>query len=193
MAQFEDDLPELASDADEDETLRYAIALSIREQRQSSANAEVSAKPAGKAHNSVSFGTLKLDRKSMEAERLKRLGSKRPKDASESDSDVVEIEPPAKKKALSTGPSSSTVTPPASSAKHAPKFYDGTVKRTWTFGYPRTPDDIKIEEVFQKDQLELALLSSYQWDDEWLLSKVDTKRTKLLLLAFADGKAQVRN
>lgn len=65
------------------------------------------------------------------------------------------------------------------------------MKRTWVRGYPRTGDDIKIEEVLQKDKLLLAMLSSYQWDDEWILSKVDATKTKLLLAAFASDDRQV--
>jgi hypothetical protein len=70
-------------------------------------------------------------------------------------------------------------------------FPRGVVKKTWAFGQPRQGDDIKIEEVLQKHQLELAVLSSYQWDEEWLLSKIDLARTKLILVAFAVDDAQV--
>ncbi|KAK3944700.1 hypothetical protein QBC46DRAFT_158420 [Diplogelasinospora grovesii] len=69
-------------------------------------------------------------------------------------------------------------------------FPKGVVKKTWARGYPRTGDDIKIEEVLQKDKLELAVLSSYQWDDEWLMSKIDLTRSKLILVAFAADEAQ---
>ena len=56
-------------------------------------------------------------------------------------------------------------------------------------GLPRTGDDITIEEVLQKDKLELAVLSSYQWDEEWLLSKL-TLKTKIILVAYAVDEAQ---
>lgn len=71
-------------------------------------------------------------------------------------------------------------------------FPRGVVKKTWAFGQPRRGDDIKIEEVLQKHQLQLAVLSSYQWDEQWLLSKIDLTRTKLVLIAFAADDAQVR-
>jgi hypothetical protein len=58
----------------------------------------------------------------------------------------------------------------------------------WASGYPRQ-DDVKIEEILQKDQLELAVLSSFQWDDEWLLSKIDIKNTKMVCIAFASSEA----
>lgn len=54
------------------------------------------------------------------------------------------------------------------------QFPQGAVKKTWTYGCPRSPahDDIKLEEVLQKRDLELAVLSSFQWDVDWLFSKV---------------------
>jgi hypothetical protein len=44
------------------------------------------------------------------------------------------------------------------------QYLDGIVKKTWAFGYDRRGDDIKIEEVLQKNDLQLAVLSSYQID-----------------------------
>lgn len=66
----------------------------------------------------------------------------------------------------------------------------GTVKQTWAYGFPRV-DDIKIEEVLQKADLDLAVLSSFQWDEEWILSKLDMKRTKLICVVQAKGVEQV--
>ncbi|KAL2164557.1 hypothetical protein VTH06DRAFT_3774 [Thermothelomyces fergusii] len=69
-------------------------------------------------------------------------------------------------------------------------FPRGVVKKTWAYGQPRRGDDIKIEEVLQKQHLQLAVLSSYQWDEVWMLSKIDIARTKLILVAFAADEAQ---
>ncbi|KAK7429516.1 hypothetical protein QQZ08_003895 [Neonectria magnoliae] len=176
------DIPELGGDMDDDEALRYAIALSLQEELRNQPAEQKSPRGSSPNRNEATsggpaFGLLALDRKKMEEERLQRL-AKRRRSAS-SDDDVVEV-PPPKRKALSE-PSKSPSLPP---------FANGTVKRTWARGYPRTPDDIKIEEVLQKDSLLLAVLSSYQWDDEWILSKVDLSRTKLLLLAFAADESQ---
>jgi hypothetical protein len=44
------------------------------------------------------------------------------------------------------------------------QYPDGVVKKTWAFGYDRNGDDIKIEEVLQKSDLEVAVLSSFQVD-----------------------------
>ena len=71
------------------------------------------------------------------------------------------------------------------------KFPRGVVKKTWALGQPRQDDDIKIEEVLQKDDLELAVLSSYQWDEDWLMSKLNFRKTKVVLIAFAADEATV--
>ena len=70
-------------------------------------------------------------------------------------------------------------------------FPHGVVKRTWCYGMPRTGDDIKIEEVLQKDKLKMAILSSFQWDEEWMMSKIDITQTKMVLVAFAVDEKQV--
>lgn len=92
---------------------------------------------------------------------------------------------------LSSGPDPSLNPSRASAATGLP-FPKGVVKKTWVYGQPRKGDDIKIEEVLQKQHLQLAVLSSYQWDEEWMLSKIDIARTKLILVAFAANDAQVR-
>ena len=79
----------------------------------------------------------------------------------------------------------------SSSTRAEIPYPHGVVKKTWAYGQPRRGDDIKIEEVFQKDKLQLAVLSSFQWDEEWLLSKIDISRTKMILIAFANNEAQV--
>jgi hypothetical protein len=65
------------------------------------------------------------------------------------------------------------------------QYPHGVVKQTWAYGFPRSGGDIKIEEVFQKADLDLAVLSAFQWDNEWVLSKVNMARTKLILVAQA--------
>lgn len=189
-------------DISDDEALRRAIELSMQDHEEDQKKADPSpvntpeegsgkGKEPGKQPSS--FGSLVLDRKAMEEERLKRLTAKRPRDASNTE-DASKL-PPAKKQATevraSLAPKQAPEVVPASPAKSSVQFPDGAVKKTWAYGYPRTGDDIKIEEVFQKDRLELAVLSSYQWDDEWMLSKIDLPRTKLLLVAYAKDEEQV--
>ncbi|KAL7945716.1 tyrosyl-DNA phosphodiesterase I [Trichoderma barbatum] len=143
----------------------------------------------------------------MEQERLNRLAKRqRPPTDDNDDDDVGEVPPPKKQartlpetKSKVTISGTKTTTPrpvpaPAptssrSSSSNLP-YPKGTVKRTWSRGCARTGDEITIEEVFQKDQLELAVLSSFQWDEEWMISKLDIRRTKILLLAFAKDEAQ---
>jgi hypothetical protein len=62
------------------------------------------------------------------------------------------------------------------------------VKKTWAFGHPRQ-DDIKIEEVFDRSELVLAVLSSFQWDMDWLMPKLDAPRTKLVFVMQAKEAA----
>lgn len=196
-------------DMSDDEALRYALALSMQDQGQDQDRVQGSKKPdtlpkkstekdAGESKakepavaQSV-FGSLMLDRKAMEEERLKRLAAKRPRDAS--DTPETSKSPQSKRRAIepdtqAKAPQSARA--PASQPASSLQYPDGVVKKTWARGYPRLGDDIKIEEVFQKENLELAVLSSYQWDDEWMLSKIDYTRTKILLLAYAQDEAQV--
>ncbi|KAI1046292.1 hypothetical protein LB505_008503 [Fusarium chuoi] len=196
MAGSREDPVELGSDMDEDEALRYAIALSLQEQEgQGDQSSQIPSASTSTSHRNgtgssgASLGLLSLDRKKMEEERLQRLAKRR---RSPEDERSVDEVPPAKR--MTPSEPSRPVTAPATATTHVlpslVPYPKGAIKRTWAKGYPRTSDDIKIEEVFQKDKLELALLSSYQWDDEWLMSKIDPRKTKLLLLAFADSEAQ---
>jgi hypothetical protein len=61
----------------------------------------------------------------------------------------------------------------------------GIVKKTRLANSPRKYDDISIEEVLQKDDLELAVLSSFLWDMEWILGKLNTRKTRILLVVHA--------
>ncbi|KAI9797749.1 MAG: hypothetical protein M1835_006921 [Candelina submexicana] len=64
----------------------------------------------------------------------------------------------------------------------------GTVKKSWAFGHPRD-GDIKIEEVLQKQSLRIAVLSAFQWDVEWLLTKLDMAETKMVFVMQAKDDA----
>jgi hypothetical protein len=231
MAGPEDHIPELADDADDDEALRYAIALSLQDQaaetvviddsdddddslpaasssastQQTQTQSQSQAQSQPQSQQSQ-FGALLIDRKAMEQERLNRLAKRqRPFADDNNDDDLIEI-PPPKKQAIIRTPSeikttisasakttTTTRTESSSSSNSSSSlpYPNPTVKRTWSRGTARTGDEITIEEVFQKDKLELAVLSSFQWDEEWMLSKLDYRRTKILLLAFAKDEAQV--
>ncbi len=155
------------------------------------------------------LSALGLDRKKMEEERLARLSKRK---AAQLGEDVQPAPRPTQRLKTESAaalvnkqkeqPAEPTAAPPSSSAATASSsstprsaplpFPQGVVKKTWAYGQPRQGDDIKIEEVLQKQQLQLAVLSSFQWDEEWLLAKVDLARTKLILIAFATDEAQVR-
>jgi hypothetical protein len=114
----------------------------------------------------------------------------------------------APKRTVPKDPPSSSILPtnPGATKSAAPKaaapasssrsplvlpFPRGVIKKTWAYQQPRKGDDIKIEEVLQKQDLQLAVVSSFQWDEHWMLSKIDITRTKLVLVAFAASEAQV--
>ncbi|KAI1398931.1 phospholipase D/nuclease [Hypoxylon fuscum] len=133
------------------------------------------------------FAALGLDRKKMEEERLARMGKRKAPDY-ESETQGPQ-QRPRLDISLRNKTSSLQAESTAKVGRHALPYPKGVVKKTWSKGFPRG-DDIKIEEVLQKDELELAVISSFQWDDEWMLSKIDCSRTKLLLVAFASNEAQ---
>jgi hypothetical protein len=204
-----------SSDDDNDEDLKRAIAMSLIEvggaaeplvdsQIHVSNPPEAGPTPTESKENShgVAFGSVLLDRKAMEDERRARAAKRKREDGEPPEHGPADRRPPAPGSAASrkevnipsrgTGRAAnstsllSTVQPVSTQ-----RFLKGAVKRTWTCGYERHGDDIKIEEVFQKDKLELAILASYQWDDDWLLSKIDITRTRLICVAYARDKAHV--
>ncbi|KAH8879396.1 phospholipase D/nuclease [Thozetella sp. PMI_491] len=168
----------------------------------------VGAETTASAAPRSAFSLLGLDRKGMEAERLARLKKRKaqgldgaadgaprqrqkPNESAQAASAAPVLKPtmparPSREDRRAVEASSTRAT----SVNSNLKFPRGVVKKTWAFGQARLGDDIKIEEVLQKDQLELAVLSSFQWDDAWLMSKVDLGRTKLILVAFASDEIQ---
>lgn len=89
----------------------------------------------------------------------------------------------------STTSSAAKSTDSGSSSASLP-FPEGVVKKTWMRGQPRGEDEITAEEVLQKDKLQMAIISSFQWDEEWMLKLIDVRRTKLMLVAFAADEDQ---
>lgn len=130
------------------------------------------------------LAALGLDRKKMEEERLARLGKRKVPDSEQDFQDrnrrlKTASASPGKQlqhitgadrlgegafRAPLTGVPLSTSQdplprpmPPPSDGLRWPK---GVVKKTWAAGFPRTGDDIKIDEILQKDHLQLAIVSS---------------------------------
>ncbi|KAK4223704.1 hypothetical protein QBC38DRAFT_459054 [Podospora fimiseda] len=159
----------------------------------------------GAFHTTSSLSSIiGLDRKKMEEERLARLNKRKVSEVETSPRSAAAITRPAQRAKVE---SASLPERPAKSPQQvlpvvdtSPKvdfpFPRGVVKKTWASGQTRRGDDITIEEVLQKDQLQLAVLSSFVWDEEWLLTKIDITRTKMVLVAFAaneETKQEMRN
>jgi len=161
-----------------------------------------------------SFSTLRLDRKRMEEERLARINKRKAAElgpaAEELSSRPSQLQKTTGGANISAVPTNLPVPiatpskqnqvvgsykPLAAQVKSFPAlpliYPGGVVKRTWVRGQPRQADDITIEEVLQRDQLQVAVLSSFQWDDEWLLKKIDVTHTRMLLIAFAADEYHV--
>jgi hypothetical protein len=157
-------------------------------------------------------GLLGLNRKQMEEERLARIAKRKADDVGAIDHRQAkysknESNQPARQR--SSGPVSPEYAPSigVTGARHGTvestprlpnpfrkpgvQFPKGVVKKTYAQYCPRTGDDITIEEVFQRSDLELAILSSFMWDIEWLFSKVDTKSTRFLLVMQAKDELTV--
>lgn len=130
------------------------------------------------------------DRKADEEARLARLAAKRKALDSKQESQGRESK-------SRTRQTSQSVRDTQIRATQCPKLKRlwcprGVVKKTFVQGLPRTDDDISIDEIFQKDELELAVLSSFQWDERWMFTKIDPKKTQVCLVAFANSEKQVR-
>ncbi|QDS76073.1 hypothetical protein FKW77_005916 [Venturia effusa] len=191
-------MSDLSTESD-DEDLKRAIAMSLEDDARS-----LPAKPAGpmdktaseakpaiivpNASTSTTAGLLGLDRAAMEAERLARLASrKRP--APVSPPMITNAEQTASKKPRIMKPTTYTTEPTASTTPSTLQYPFGVVKRTWSTLHPRE-NDIKIEEVLMKDDLKIAVLSSFQWDQDWIFSKINMKTTKMIVVMEAKNETE---
>lgn len=186
---------------DEDAALRQAIAMSLGEavvvqpngagtsRHNDMTNAPAESPPT----TTSSMSALGLDRKKMEEERLARQNKRK------AESIITDDTTPARRPRLEgpdSHPALAAEKPPTNSVsgRHQPvseslPYAKGTVLRTYALGTPRHRD-VTIEQVFDKDKLELAVLSSFQWDEKWLMSKLNLRKTKVLMIAFAADEAQ---
>ena len=199
-----DDSDVTLSATSEDDDLHRAIAMSLQsmptsppgDPSASTIKEDESATPEAHAESSVAVGgILGMDRKQQEEERLARLKRKRERSVS----------PQSTKRGLGHGSDLETASsyhgglikatptesdrgeaftiPPSSTASKL-EYSEGMVKKTWAFGFERH-NDIKLAEVLQSPQLEAAVLSSFQWDWDWLVTKLDTRKTKLVFVVQA--------
>ena len=139
------------------------------------------------------IGFLGLDRKQMEQERLgrkRKAQSISPPPARKIARGKLSSAPTLAKETTRTTLQNTTISHGSLGAKvEGPSFPLGTVKKTWAFGHERKADDIKLEEVLQKDTLNLAVLGSFQWDIDWLLAKIGTQSTHITLVMQAKDQA----
>ncbi|MCJ1434056.1 hypothetical protein MMC27_003422 [Xylographa pallens] len=206
-----------AGDVDSgDEDLRLAIALSLQEQdvvaplqdRNLMRDTVDPAKnltgadeqnPATMTLDDVPiyYGIVGLDRKAMEEERLARkrkapisppLRAKNRKTTNASAQQIHDHPPSSTAEVTSTSSNIQFHELPAS-RETTLRFPTATVKKTWASGFPRSDEDIKLEEVLERKDLTMAVLSSFQWDVEWLLEKIDTATTKLIMVMQANDEA----
>lgn len=174
---------------DDDETTDGELKLQMKAET-GNANDANGHLPTSKFANTLAF--LGTDRKRMEEDRLARRKRK-----------ASTPSPPARKSAKTTAnnhvellsldkrnsanPTSRALADIQGTEKVEKPldslYMRGTVKKTWAFGYPRIGDDIKLEEILLKNDLSLAVLSSFQWDMDWLLAKIDLRSMSLQLPA----------
>lgn len=202
------DLTSDTEDEDEDENMRRAIALSLLESTGSQDTAAVArtsspaattvsnpidvAKPAKESTSAVSLqasgrpaNMFGIDRNAMEQERLARLGKRKRSSSPERPSKQVAKTCPAKQTQSSN---IKTATPPNSELQY-PR---GAIKRTFATKYPRT-DDITLDEVLQANTVDIAVISSFMWDAEWLWKKLSPVRTKQIwIMNVKDKETQER-
>lgn len=164
-------------------------------------------------------GLLGLDRKQMEQERLARITSERHKPdgkppfeskkrkaemLQQEQTDIRNVKTKISNASLpSTKLAASRMGRQESNGEYSNGHHDtfeipgsgvqypyGIVKKTWVKGCSRDGNDIKIEEVLQKDDLELAVLSAFQIDADWIISKLSEK-TKVVWVLQAKSEAEV--
>ncbi|PYI10788.1 phospholipase D/nuclease [Aspergillus sclerotiicarbonarius CBS 121057] len=149
------------------------------------------------------MGILGLDRKQMEQERLARLAKRKAEDTPSIDQRATKqsrtelvpkpsVSEPKKTTGYVTTASQTRSSSSTPSTSPSIQYPEGVVKKTWAFGSIRQGDDIKIAEVLQKSDLELAVLSSFVWEMEWLFSKMDIGRTRFILMMQAKDDATKR-
>ena len=183
----------MASDNESDEDLRRAIALSLQDESEKGSSADQAialddddlpisrpAEGAASEHGASPCGTqtagsasiLGLNRKQMEEERLarKRKASSPPPT---SEPTINNSSKPAKRQRI----------------ENEPRFLDGTVMRTWARGHSKASDMISLPEILDKENLQMAVLSSFQWDIPWLFDRLNVSKTLVTLVMQAKDDA----
>jgi hypothetical protein len=173
---------DLTSDTDDDgdEDLRRAIALSIQEggvketARPTTTNTAApttNTSTSSTATEGTTGGFMGIDRKAMERDRLARLGKRKRDPSPERPSKQI-----TKPSAVSELVNRSTL-----------QYPKGAIKRTFARAFPRT-DDITIDEVLEASTINIAVISSFQYETAWLYEKLDPLKVKQIWLMNAKGQ-----
>ncbi|KAF3046938.1 hypothetical protein E8E12_008410 [Didymella heteroderae] len=194
-------------DDGEDEALKRAIALSMQDIAQSpnttstttryqqpsaiTSPSEELTQQAAKTTvdsmpKSLSRSSFAMDRKTMEAERLARLEERKRKRTPSPDRPTKQ---PSKTLALTM---MKDLTKSRSQVDPVLQYPQGVIKRTFATRFPRN-DDITIDEVLQASTVSIAVISSFQWDAEWLSRKLShTKVKQYWVMNARDAETQAR-
>jgi hypothetical protein len=195
---------------EEDEDMKKAIALSMQglaqvpnttstttTQQQPSATAAIpSAELTHQATKSTTSAMPKsspntsfaMDRKTMEAERLARLQERKRKRKR-----TPSPHRPSKQQSKAPTPTMmADFTQSQSPVDPVLQYPRGVIKRTFATKFPRT-DDITIDELLQAPTVNIAVISSFQWDAEWLSRKLShTKVKQYWVMNARDAETQAR-
>ncbi|KAL1895747.1 hypothetical protein Cpir12675_003138 [Ceratocystis pirilliformis] len=112
---------------------------------------------------------------------------------SDSEPDVIPKKEPENKETaaiIATVKPEPKIEEPSPTTPRVLPFPRGSVKKTWLRGSLLNDDAISIQEVMQKDDLIMAVVSSFQWDEDFLRQNIDVFHTKLYLVVFADSDEQ---
>ncbi|KAF2126897.1 tyrosyl-DNA phosphodiesterase domain-containing protein [Dothidotthia symphoricarpi CBS 119687] len=174
---------DLTSDTeDEDEDLRRALALSVQETEGSTVTNQRAEAVSSPSETSVSKpqGLGGFDRKAMEQERLARLNKRKREPSPDRPSKQISRTP-------TTGATKTSSSQPTSTKGIVLRYPRGAIKRTFATKYPRT-DDITIDELLEAPSVNIAVISSFMWNQEWLESKLNPQYVKQIWVMNVKGR-----
>lgn len=196
------------NEGEDDDDLKRAIALSLQENGQSTNSAESTTAITDPTHSdSTTKRTAELtqqtanvltsskpksegvawDRKAMEQERLARLEKRKRKRSLSPDQPSKQL-PKVSTPVVEGGNSID----PKSQSNLVLQYPRGAIKRTFATKFPRT-DDITIDELLQAPMINMAVISSFQFDADWLGRKLShTKVKQVWVMNARDADTQAR-
>jgi len=72
------------------------------------------------------------------------------------------------------------------------RYPHGVVKKTFKQNSCQNPDELTIEDVLDVNTLQTILLSAFQWDFEWILSKLPLCKTVLVMQAKGSEERRMK-